>query len=260
MGSVFDSGEKRRFLDLLDEDRRRSTGERDGPIIREQFGNLVQIIHSELDHLSAERVINREVDLARNSGLEFEWKYFAHDGPADLARMLGAAGLVAGEEEAVLVLPLMRCPDWAKTPVHEVREVTTFEMVDVLRKVAEEVFDFDYSDACEELKESIRSGELNQLGFVSYEDGVPVGVGRLYPSPHQNFGGLYGGGVLAEYRGRGHYRDLIAARVRRAMELGTRNLLIDALPTSRPIVERLGFVEITRTVPFTLPPTTSIDL
>jgi hypothetical protein len=45
----------------------------------------------------------------------------------------------------------------------------------------------------------------------------------------------------------------VAKRAELARERGYRWLYSDALPTSRPILERLGFVPITTTTPFTIP-------
>jgi hypothetical protein len=49
------------------------------------------------------------------------------------------------------------------------------------------------------------------------------------------------------------YRATVAKRAELARERGYRWLYSDALPTSRPILERLGFVAITTTTPFMLP-------
>ena len=76
---------------------------------------------------------------------------------------------------------------------------------------------------------------------------MPVSTGRLYTHARSWFGGLYGGGTRAGHRGRGFYRALVAARARDARERGATCLLVDALPTSRPILERLGFEHLTDT-------------
>lgn len=52
---------------------------------------------------------------------------------------------------------------------------------------------------------------------------------------------LFGGGVLAEGRGRGVYRALVNARWRLAVERGTPALTVQAGRMSRPVLERLGF-------------------
>jgi GNAT superfamily N-acetyltransferase len=67
------------------------------------------------------------------------------------------------------------------------------------------------------------------------------------------FASLWGGGTLPEWRGRGIYRALVSHRAKLAAGRGYRYLRTDALPTSRPILERLGFVRLTTTVPYTRP-------
>lgn len=74
-------------------------------------------------------------------------------------------------------------------------------------------------------------------------------MGRLYINSASAFAGLYGGATLAAYRGRGFYRTLVAARARDATAAGARYLRVDALPTSRPILERMGFFWIADTWP-----------
>ena len=59
--------------------------------------------------------------------------------------------------------------------------------------------------------------------------------------------------LAASVFGRGLYRATVAKRAELARERGYRWLYSDALPTSRPILERLGFVAITTTTPFTIP-------
>ena len=58
-----------------------------------------------------------------------------------------------------------------------------------------------------------------------------------------------GGGTVTSHRGHGHYRQLVAARAKDARAAGAKYLIVDALPTSRPILERLGFVHLTDTWP-----------
>ncbi len=58
--------------------------------------------------------------------------------------------------------------------------------------------------------------------------------------------------TLPESRGRGLYRPPGAKRAELARERAYRWLYSDALPTSRPILERLGFVKLTATTPYVL--------
>jgi GNAT superfamily N-acetyltransferase len=68
------------------------------------------------------------------------------------------------------------------------------------------------------------------------------------------FAGLFGGGTLPQWRGRGIYRALVAYRARLAAARGYRYLQVDASPASRPILERLGFACLALTTPYTWSP------
>ena len=95
----------------------------------------------------------------------------------------------------------------------------------------------------------VAAGSTQHRGYIVYARDEAVSVGRLYTHPQSAFAGLYGGGTLKSYRGQGFYRALVAARARDAVALGARYLQVDALPTSRPILERLGFERVTDTWP-----------
>jgi GNAT superfamily N-acetyltransferase len=64
------------------------------------------------------------------------------------------------------------------------------------------------------------------------------------------FAGLWGGGTVESWRGRGVYRALVAHRARVAADRGYRYVQVDALATSRPILARLGFELLTTTTPY----------
>ncbi len=67
------------------------------------------------------------------------------------------------------------------------------------------------------------------------------------------FAGLYSGGTVPDYRGRGAYRALVAARAAEALRRGYRYLTVDARETSRPILQRLGFQALATIRGWTLP-------
>ena len=91
------------------------------------------------------------------------------------------------------------------------------------------------------------------LATLVVEQGVAVSGGRVDLPRGSDFAGLFGGITLPEHRGRGLYRATVARRAELARERGYRFLYVDALPTSRPILERLGFVALTTTTPFSVP-------
>lgn len=76
-----------------------------------------------------------------------------------------------------------------------------------------------------------------------------VSAGRLEPVPNSDFAGIWGGSSLTEWRGRGIYRALTAARARSALAAGKTWINSDSTGYSRPILERSGFVKVSATTP-----------
>jgi GNAT superfamily N-acetyltransferase len=164
-----------------------------------------------------------------------EWKYYEHDGP-ELRERLLAAGLEPDDEETVVVAEAASIP-----PPPE--DVDLREEPDVFLELAKMVFGHD--------RGSIMPDEA--VAVVAVVDGRPVSGGRVDLDPGVEFAGLFGGVTVPEYRGRGLYRATVARRAEIARAAGYRFFYVDALPTSRPILERNGFVRLTATTPFVIP-------
>jgi hypothetical protein len=78
--------------------------------------------------------------------------------------------------------------------------------------------------------------------FAAWVDGRMASVGRAV---FTHVGGYLMGGATAEWaRGRGAYRAVVRARWDEAVRRGTPALAVGAGPMSRPILERLGFVQV----------------
>jgi GNAT superfamily N-acetyltransferase len=88
---------------------------------------------------------------------------------------------------------------------------------------------------------------------VAMAGGTAVSAGRAEFHAGTDFASLWGGGTLAAWRGRGVFRSLVAYRAALARDRGFRYLQVDATPDSRPILQRLGFVELASTTPFMHP-------
>jgi hypothetical protein len=222
--------------------------------VRAGDGSHHSILFSSLSNDNADSVIAEQAAHYRALGVEVEWKVYAHDKPADLLDRLSRHGFEIGPHETVLVLDLHDQPEWMHEPANEVIRVENPDQVDLFRKAATEIFDKDYHFTANELLAGIRSGSSNHVGYIAPVDNLAASVGRLYTNPQSVFGGLYGGGTLKSHRGHGLYRAVVAARARDAVKLGARYLIVDALPTSRPILEKLGFVHLTDTWPRVLHP------
>lgn len=82
--------------------------------------------------------------------------------------------------------------------------------------------------------------EPNFHAFVAFVDGTPAGTSLLLSLSGGGY--LAAGGVKAEFRGRGVYRAMIAARAKLAEQLGHQVLMIHAKKaTSAPICKANGF-------------------
>ena len=163
-----------------------------------------------------------------------EWKYYEHDGP-ELRERLLAAGLEPDEEETVVVA---EAASLEPAPADVDLRIATDEFVELAHRV--------FGGRRYEL-------EPQSVAVVAFVDGQAVSGGRIDFEEGRDFAGLFGGVTLPEYRGRGLYRATVAKRAELARERGYRLLFVDALPTSRPILERLGFVRLTATTPFNPP-------
>lgn len=214
--------------------------------VQMEHGGLV--IWSGLDPEEVDEAILGEIEFHRTANVPFEWKLYTHDRPSDLLDRLKSHGLEAGPREAVMVYDLAA----AAVPQNMdgvVRRITTLEQIEDYRLVAEEALGKEYSFTCNELATAIKNGSTQHLGYVAYDGPEPVSIGRLYTHPLSMFGGLYGGTTRPAYRRRGFYRAVVAQRARDAMEFGAKFLIVDALPTSRPTLEKLGFRQMTETIP-----------
>lgn len=162
-----------------------------------------------------------------------EWKYYSHDG-LELREQLLAAGLEPEKEETVVVA---EASSIAPPPADLELRIAT----DEFENLAARIFGRRYT-----LPD-------RAVAVVAVVDGQPVSGGRVDFEESVEFAGLFGGITLPEYRRRGLYRATVAKRAELARERGYRWLYADALPTSRPILERLGFVAMTTTTPFVIP-------
>ena len=62
--------------------------------------------HSRLDESNVDAVIESEIAYFESLGLDFEWKAYDYDTPADLVARLAARGFEVEDPEAVMVLDL----------------------------------------------------------------------------------------------------------------------------------------------------------
>jgi GNAT superfamily N-acetyltransferase len=232
-------------------------GEQAGPVVRwfpaggEGWSGIVW---SDLDAGTADRVIAAQVAFYAARAEEFEWKLYSYDQPGDLAQRLAAAGFVAEETESLMVADCAQiaAPGGADVALPEgVRlvPVTDEAGVEQMIEVHDRVFGPD-PRLRDSLMTQLRNSPDTTVMVLAMAGDEPVCSARVAFAPGSDFAGLWGGGTLPQWRGRGIYRALVGYRARLAADRGYRYLQVDALPPSRPILERLGFACLATTTPF----------
>ncbi len=208
------------------------------------------ITYSHHSPATIDAAIEAEIDYFRRIGHAFEWKVFDHDQPPNLRKRLLAHGFEAGEPEAFMVLDLHDAPAALLAPVaHDVRRVVSADDLDDYRTVSEQAWGREGAGHSEFIAELLRDSP-DEIGvYVAYMDGIPASCARASFQQGSQFAGMWAGATIPTFRKQGLYQALVATRVQEAKRRGYRFMTIDALPTSRPIVERHGFRFLTYTHP-----------
>jgi GNAT superfamily N-acetyltransferase len=181
----------------------------------------------------------------------WEWKHHGHDAPPDLPRRLLAAGLEPEEPETLMVADLEAVAlEHPPPPGIELRTVGTAGVDDMVA-IHDAVFGGSHRALGAAVLEGLERDSV--VPVVAYDGERPVAAARLELFPGASFAGLYGDSTLGSHRRRGIFRALVARRAAIARERGYRYLQADALETSRPLFERLGFATLTTTTPYVWP-------
>jgi GNAT superfamily N-acetyltransferase len=227
--------------------------ERDGDVIRcvSQRSGWGAITWSHLDAETADAVIAEQVNWFAPRSRQWEWKHYSYDTPPDLPRRLLAAGFVPDPVEALMIAEISDLSLEASPPSGvQLRPVVDEPGVATLVVVHDRVFGGDHSGTGQSLLSALTHRPHTVAAFVAVENGTPISSGRMEFHNGTEFASLWGGGTVPEWRGRGVFRALVARRAALAAEKGFRYLQVDASADSRPILERLGFVQLATTTPF----------
>jgi GNAT superfamily N-acetyltransferase len=241
--------------------RRRTGADEPGAVVEADAGVLRWlapgtqsscVTWSELTRDSADAVIAAQVRYFAARGTPVEWKLYDYDQPADLAQRLLAAGFVADDEELMLVAETAAIACDVKLPDGVWLDLVTDDAgVEAMMAVHDLAFARHPSpELGERLAAQLREApELIQM-VVAMAGDEPVSAARVEFTPGTDFAGLWGGGTVPAWRGRGIFRALVAYRAGLAAARGYRYLQVDALPASRPILQRLGFERVAATTPY----------
>lgn len=252
-------------LALFDRDMREGARP-DGPdALVERVGGVVRqvssahgwngIVWSDLGDASVDEAIAGQIAHFSGLGREFEWKLYGHDLPADLGQRLRDAGFTSRPEETLMIGEVADLTLDAEPPEGiRVLPVTDRAGVDLVAEVHEKAFGADGSGLRHQLLGRLTAAPDTVVAVVALAGDTPVSAARMELVPGTRFAGLWGGGTVEGWRGRGLYRALVAHRARAAADRGYRYLQVDAMSTSRPILERLGFEPLTTTTPYVYTP------
>jgi GNAT superfamily N-acetyltransferase len=237
-------------LALYDRDERRDVDEpgmrrevADGVVrLVDVIGTRSMVAYSHLEESAADRAIRHEAEYFGRLGHRVEWKLYAHDEPKDLQRRLVVHGFEPEDQEAIMVLDLAAVPpQLLQPPGADIRQVADVSRLQDFLHVNNLVWPEKTASTAERLRYLLRSDPSRVSVYVAYVRGEPVSAARTHFSSKSAFASIWGGATVPEYRGRGLYTALLAARVQEARRRGARFVTIDAGPMSRPIVEKHGF-------------------
>src|SRR6185436_15765518 len=215
-----------------------------GPVVRQidLSGRGSCIIHSSLENQNVENTIRDQIGYFESIGRDFEWKVYSHDRPPDLKEQLAVHGFEVEETEAIMALDLTTLPALLLQPTnHDIRRITDPSGIADVIAVKEQVLGDSFDGLGTRLANDLRNVPEQLSVYVGYAADTPVSSAWIYFHPKSQFASLWGGSTLPEYRKRGYYTALVAARSREAKQRGARFLTIDAQPMSRPIAEKIGF-------------------
>ena len=214
------------------------------------------ITYRDLDGLDADAIrglVPQALDHYRGDPAisSVEWKTRGHDHAPGLYDALTAAGFTAGEPESIMLGEASALAvDVELPPGVTLRTVTDEQDVRAMSAMVDGVFGDRVSDTMADALLRRLSRDDGMELWVAEAHGQMVSAGRLEPVNGTDFAGIWGGATLPEWRGRGIYRALTAARARSALRMGKMLVHSDSTEDSRPILERSGLMKVSTTTPY----------
>jgi GNAT superfamily N-acetyltransferase len=215
------------------------------------------IIWSDLDEDSADAAIAEQLRWLRGpeaAGREFEWKTYSHDRPADLGERLRAAGFTPEPPETLMIAEVGEVAALTRDAVLpegvRLEQVTDAAGVDMAADVHEQAFGTSADRLRARMLDQITERAETVSIVLAMAGDLPLCAARMEFCPGTAFAGLWGGGTVEAWRGKGVYHALVAHRAAVAAAQGYRYLQVDASSQSRPILQRLGFAPLSVTTPY----------
>lgn len=180
-----------------------------------------------------------------------EWKTRGHDRAPGLHDALVENGFTPDEPESIMIGESSTLAvDVPVPPGVELRRVTAEADVRAMCAMQGAVFEDPNSDEVADALLCRLTLDDGMELWVAESQGRIIGAGRLEPVRGSQFAGIWGGATRPEWRGRGIYRALTAARARSALRAGKTLIHSDSTEYSRPILERSGLVRVSTTTPY----------
>jgi GNAT superfamily N-acetyltransferase len=212
------------------------------------------VIWSSLTETDADTVIAAQVRRFATLGRAWEWKHYSYDRPVGLPSRLRAAGFTPDPVETVLVAEIAGLALEPDPPAGvDLVPVTGQKEADALVTVHDQVFGGSHEAIGRAVLRGLGPQPAPVAAVIAVAGDTPVAAGRVEFPAGSDFASIWGGGTLPAWRGRGIFRSLVAYRAALARNRGYRYLHVDASPDSRPILRRLGFVELAETTPYQYP-------
>ena len=171
------------------------------------------------------------------------WEVGPSATPSDLVDRLIALGLTPDPHEPIASGMVLTSPPPPGPSDILVRTVETIVDFEISRRILETAFRTTMETGVEEEYRDLQ-GSAGWARYLATHDGRPVATADAVAADGAII--LAGGATLPDARGRGAYRSLVRARWEAAVSFGTPCLVTQASSMSRPILEGLGFREVTR--------------
>jgi hypothetical protein len=165
---------------------------------------------SALEHANADSVIAAQVNRFAELARPWEWKHYSYDRPPDLPERLLAAGFTREPAEALLVAEIADLTLEVSPPAGvELHAVVDQPGVDALVSVHNAVFGQDHAAFGRTLLDALAHRPDSVAAVIATAADIPIAAARVEFRSGTDFAGLWGGGTLDAWRGRGVFPSLV---------------------------------------------------
>ena len=252
--------ERIQILKQLDEERVKCGS---AEINRKRFEGLIvdvsemessdEVVYADVNSGSLTGGVSEPRSSSKSRGAGIEWKMYGHDLPE-----IPSALLSFGFKEGPLEQVMTRCltdyhekgPIYGQNEKIELKKVVRPDELTDLQKITEEVHGRSVDPKLRLWSKILREHPETVSIYIGYVNSEPASSGRAYLFKGSSFCGLYGGQTIERFRGRGLFSGIVHARLVEGRKRGCKYGIVDALPTSEPILRKLGFEVLTTTRPY----------